>query len=186
MRRKRTVRDSSACCSQSGSRWELYVVHEPNRRHDRQPFPVELDHEQPGNTSVLHGFFVILLGLLQLGPQIQQTQRWEDPETKSKTPGKTQVTIRADPDAYQRDKSSNDETEVDLEVGKQDEPSVSMAMLQLACRLGRCNRPCWVFSTDAYTQEEPINSQSDEQTRNAAVVAICSSAKDGRDDKDPC
>lgn len=54
--------------------------------------------------------------------------------------------LRAHMDRLTRHKGANYETPIDHGVGKQDEPTVPSAFLELATRLGTTDASCWIFA----------------------------------------
>jgi len=126
------------------------VVDEPYDAHDPESKPVKLDNQQPrglrfGKRFALEGF-----GLLQLETQVQERQGRDDADAEADAPGGAEVLLACCEHDDGGDDCADEEGEVDLHVGEEDEPFVARAFAELARRFGTAYATGWVFAADAF------------------------------------
>ena len=162
---------------------------------------VLLDHEHPRRFRVLHRFTVELLGLLELNSQIQQAERWNYSQAQGYSPYRAQVALGEYQNQYHRDKASRDESQIDLDIGEHDEPSIPVSGFELASTLGAGDTTSWVLPTGflsagalhcvgrgfkpySYTDQESIRGKRLEETRDTPVIAIRASRQCSEENQD--
>lgn len=96
-----------------------------------------------------HGLALEGLGLPELEAQIQEGEGREDADAQADAPGDAQVVLARDDDDDGGYDGGDEEGEVDLHVGEEDEPFVACALLKFAGAFGATDGACWVFSSDA-------------------------------------
>lgn len=79
---------------------------------------------------------------------------------------------------------SGNSPQVDLDVGKQDEPPVPRATLQFTRALCATHTASGILSTNADTKEETVRGERCKKTSGTASSTIRSGAQDGEEDDD--
>lgn len=93
---------------------------------------------------MVHFVPVVLFGFLQLDPQVQQRQGWNDAQAKTHAPGGSQVIFTEDEDHDHRHKRGDNEANIDGKVCEADKPSVAVASFEFASRFCTGYASGWV------------------------------------------
>ena len=105
------------------------------------------DNQPPWRAAVPHRFTFELFRLVELDSQPQEAQRWNDAESETNAPSCTKVVFGSDQNEDHGHEGCYDESDVDLNVGEHDEPSVTMASLQFTGALGASHTSSGIFTT---------------------------------------
>lgn len=100
--------------------------------------PVEFDNQPPG--VACHLAARIGFGLLKFDAKIDKRQGWNDRQTQADSPCRTEMSLSARNGNDHGCQRRENETCVNHEVREEDEPSIAMTLLELASRLGTCDR----------------------------------------------
>lgn len=132
----------------------------------------------------MHTFSVELLRLLQLEPQIQQTERRNHTKAQGDTPNGTQVVLGEDQDDNHRNQAGQYKAQVDHKVGKDDEPAVALTLGQLPGAFGRGDGARRILTADANAQEETVRGQCSKESVLAAFVTVRTGGQSSENDED--
>lgn len=132
----------------------------------------------------MHALAVEFLRLLQLDPQIHQTERRDHPQPESNTPRRTKVILGEDQDQDHRRESGDNVSGIDLKVCKHNKPAIPMATLEFTRALGGGDRAGRILATNANSQKESIRGQCSEKTIGTAIVTIRPGRQSGEKEQD--
>lgn len=132
----------------------------------------------------MHPLPVELFRLLQLEPQVQQTEWREHSQPQSNPPHRTEVILGEDQDQDHGDERRDDKAKIDDKVGKEDEPTVAVARFELTGTFSRRDRTGRVLAANPNTQKETVSRESSEKTILAAMVAIGPRTQRSEDNED--
>lgn len=131
----------------------------------------------------VHPLPVELFRLVQLDPQVQQTEWRDHSQPQSNPPDRTEVILGEDQDQDHGDEIRDDKAKIDDEVGKEDEPTVAVARFELTGTFGRRDRTGRVLAANTNTQKETVSRESSEETILTAMVAIGPCTQRGEDNE---
>jgi hypothetical protein len=78
----------------------------------------------------------------------------------------------------------NHESNINLHVSEQNEPSVPSSTLEFSSAFGTTHTTCWVLTTNTDTQQETPCSQGSKETRTTASSSITTCAECSKEDQD--
>ncbi|RDW61949.1 hypothetical protein BP6252_11382 [Coleophoma cylindrospora] len=159
-----------------------HVVDEPNDTDGGQTEPVV---SQDQSVWVFgHLGAVVLLGLVDLGTGDQQENGQDGGDAEADTPRRSQVVLGGCEHDDHGNQRSGGESQIELEVGCEDEPPVTRAGLQLDRGLGCGYTTCGVFSTNAHTDEHTVCRQRGGHASEGTMVAISTGRQGSEDNHD--
>lgn len=153
--------------------------------------PDDGDHEQtepvvPQDQEVwIFGHFstVVLLGFLELGSDDEHEGGQYSSDAEGDAPGGSQVLLGGSQDHDHGHQGAGHEADIQLEVGREDEPAVSCSGFQLGCGFGGCDTACGVLTTNTDADQHAVGSQRSGHSVEGAA-AIGTSAEGSEDDHD--
>ena len=95
----------------------------------RSAEPIVLDDKQPRSLRLRHGLALVRLRLGQLQTKVKEGKWRNHAQAKADSPCHAEMAFRGDQDHNHGHNSRYHETEVNLYVGKQHEPSVASAVM---------------------------------------------------------
>ena len=163
-----------------------------------------LDDQPPWGFGIAHGFAFEFLWFLQLDPEPQKTQRWDDSESQTHPPCGPQIPLGSNEDNNHRDESGHHKPQINLDVGEHNEPSVAVAFLQFSGRFGARNTSRGILSTahlcvsgsswnnerfvpgnspNTDTEEKAPGRQAGEQTVDVSIQSVGPRTQRGEQDQ---
>ena len=111
----------------------------------------------------MHLLALVLFGFLEVESHDEDTDGPNDANPETDAPRSTKVVFCSSEDDYHRNDGCNDETHVNGEISREDEPPMTMALLELAGGLSRSSRASRIYvllSAHPNVTECPTNQES--------------------------